>query len=370
MLYLDNAATEYPKPRRVRREVMRCITRYCGNPQRSSHYYSVRASEEVYLARVAVAELFGAESEECVVFTENATYALNLAIKSLIRSPCHILISDLEHNATLRPTVQLAERRGYSYSVFSTVGDIEGSLEESLRPDTGAIITTLASNVNGRIIPPVVISDFAKRHGLISIADASQFAGHYPIDLRECPFTALCAPAHKGLLGIQGAGVAVFDGGAVTDTFIEGGSGSDSRSPVMPTRLPDRLEAGTLPTPSIVALRRGIEVIKDRGLGEIGYSLARVSAAFCDRLSEIKGCEVFSEGCGIISFRVSGITTDTIASALDKAGICVRAGLHCAPLAHRTLGTVDTGLVRISLSLFNHIRESDIFYRELKKILT
>ena len=369
MLYLDNAATTFPKPRSVTKEVRRCIEKYCGNPSRGAHFYSLRAGEEIYLSRERIAEYFGISEPERVVFTENATYALNIAIKCLIKTPCNIMISDLEHNSVLRPIVKLCESEGFSFSVFSTKKDLGKSLEEAVTPDTGAIVCTLASNVSGATLSQKLISDFAKRHKLISIVDSSQLAGHKSVDLKETPFTALCAPAHKALYGIQGAGFAIFDKSYAVDTLIEGGSGSDSRLTHMPIYLPERLEGGTLPTPSIVALRKGIEFINERGQENIRRHIDGIADRFEERLKRIGNIEIFRGECGIISFRINGVPCDALAEKLGDLGICIRNGLHCSPLAHKTLGTIKTGLLRISISALNRSRDADLFYTALKNAL-
>ena len=368
MIYLDNAATEFPKPRSVLCSVNECISKYCGNPSRSAHFYSIRASEEIYLAREAVSEEFGSHFPERVVFTQNTTHALNVAIKCLIAKPCHILISDSEHNSVLRPVVKLCENDGFSYSEFNTDGNLIKNIESAIRKDTGAIVTTLSSNVTGRILSPKLISETSKKHGLISIVDAAQLAGHSQVDLASTPFSAFCAPAHKGLYGIQGAGFVIFDDPHVPRTLLEGGSGTASGSLFMPDDLPERLEAGTLPTPSIVSLRHGIEFINDRGQGAIKKHIDKLSENYIDILTKC-GAQVFGGECGIVSFRFNGISCDALSYRLSDAGICIRSGLHCAPLMHKKLGTLDTGLIRISLSAFSKQRDCDRFRRILRSIL-
>jgi selenocysteine lyase/cysteine desulfurase len=316
-----------------------------------------------------IASAFGIDGAEQVVFTQNATYALNLAIKGLITSPCHVLISDIEHNSVLRPIIKLNKTLGISFSIFSTSGDLEKNLELLIKDDTKAIISTLASNVTGQQVSAKTISDFANRHGLISIVDASQLAGHRKIDLTETPFTALCAPGHKGLFGIQGAGFSIFAKNTITETLIEGGSGAASLSAYMPEDLPERLEAGTLPTPSIVALRRGIEFTESEGVENIGLRLDKSIACFKERIFSIKNAEIFGGDCGILSFRIKDVSCDDLAQRLADSGICIRSGLHCAPLVHKKLGTLDTGLIRISLSALSGKRDADIFYSALKGIL-
>ena len=369
MIYLDNAATSFPKPRSVIREVTRCIKVYCGNPSRSSHVLAIRAAEEVYLAREAVAEFFGSENPERVVFTTNTTYALNIAIKCLLKPPCHVLISDIEHNSVLRPIIKASREKGISYSVFSTQGNVYENIEKSLGENTTAIITTLASNVTGEIIEPQTISKIAQKYGLISIIDAAQAAGHFALNVKATPFSAVCAPAHKGLLGIQGCGFVLFGDVLPSETLIEGGSGAASLSEKMPEMLPEMLEAGTLPTPSIVSLRHGIRFINHIGIKGIEEKMLMLTELYRERLESFGEIEIFGGNAGIISFRKRGERSHVLADKLNGQGICVRSGLQCAPSIHRRLGTVDTGLVRISLSPLSKAKEADIFYKALKKTL-
>ena len=369
MIYLDNAATSFPKPRSVVREVNKCIRHYCGNPSRSSHYLALKASEEIYLTREKVCEFFGSNAPERVVFTQNTTYALNIAIKCLVQKGSHVITSDVEHNSVLRPLTKLRDEGALSFSVYSTDGDIYKNIEEKITPDTRAIITTLASNVTGRAISPAVIYEISKKHKLITIIDAAQAAGHLKIDESLTPFTAICAPAHKGLLGIQGCGFVLFGDKVPINTLIEGGSGSYSASERMPSVLPDMLEAGTLPTPSVVSLRRGIEYIEKIGFAEITKKLNALTDRYRERLETIPGCDIYGGECGIISFRIAEIPSYVIAEKLSKKGICVRSGLHCAPAAHKKLGTLESGLVRISLSTFSNQCDADKFYKALRCFL-
>lgn len=366
MLYLDNAATTFPKPKVVIDSVNDCLNKYCGNPSRSSHFLSMKASEAVYSAREAVAELVGVSDPERVVFTQNATYALNLAIKTSIKKKSHLLISDIEHNAVVRTVEKLKATIGIEYSRFNSDGDIEKNITSLMRHDTSAIISTLASNVTGRTISLKILSKIAKKYGLILITDASQYIGHTPIDLKETPCNVLCAPGHKALFGIQGCGFAVFCDNILRDSFIEGGSGSNSISTDMPSLLPERYEAGTLPTPSIVALDSGIRYLSELGSKNITNKLSSLNERVRSILNSISGIKVY--GTGPISFAYKDIPSSEICTLLDKRGICTRGGLHCAPHAHEKLGTLDRGLVRISTSIMNTEQELDELYLALMDI--
>ncbi len=368
MLYLDNAATSFPKPPEVIEAVNSCLCDYCANSGRSSHFMAVRTADEIYLTREAISDFFSLNAPENVIFTLNATYALNIAIKSVLTEKCHVLISDMEHNAVLRPLYSLSQKIGLEYSVFSTLGCIDENINALLRDDTVAIISTLASNVTGKEISLELLSDIAKRHRLILILDASQLAGHKMIDMSKTERAVLCAPGHKGLFGVQGCGFALFKGISPIYTLIEGGTGSASSNASMPDSLPEHFEAGTLPTPSIVSLRRGIEFIRSYGVDNISDRISDITDCFIRRLKCIDNICIYGGENGIISFYVKGTPISEIVDALNRQMICVRDGLHCAPLAHKALGTENTGLIRVSLSVFNDCRDADALYKVLNTL--
>ena len=368
MIYLDNAATSFPKPQSVIREVTKSIKRYCGNPGRSGHKLSLYSAEMVYRAREEIAELLGVENPEQIVFTLNSTYAINLALKTEIKSSCTVLTSDMEHNAVIRPLESLKKSIGIKTRAFSTDGDLEASIEREIDGDTEFIVTTLRSNVTGADIDLSVISRVANRHGLTVILDASQYIGHRRIDLSGLRSYVLCAPFHKGLLGIQGGGFACFSSPKRKASFIEGGTGILSKSLEMPEDLPEGYEAGTLPTPSIISCLYGIKYINSVGIDNIDSHLSGLTNALSERLQSISGVRVFGKENGIVSFSYKDIPSDRIAEYLSSHGVCTRAGLHCAPMAHKKLGTDKLGLCRISLSHFNTEREMDKVYFLLKDI--
>lgn len=368
MVYLDNAATSFPKPKCVIRDINSCLKKYCGNPGRSSHKLSIMASEAIYTVREAVAEHLKISDPENVVFTYNATYALNLAIKTFVTKKCHILTSDFEHNSVIRPLEALKNKLGIEYSAFSTEGDVEKSILDSIRNDTIGIVASIASNVTGDRIPLKILSKIAAENNLFLIIDASQAIGHTKIDLRETPCDVLCAPAHKALFGIQGCGFAVFKDKIIRDTFIEGGSGSDSKNPLMPLLLPERYEAGTLSTPAIVSLGSGLKYISNIGIENIEAKLFNLTDILLERLKTIKNVSIYGSGCGILSFNFGKYPSSLISDTLDKYGVYTRGGLHCAPSIHRKLGTLEQGAVRISLSYLNTQSDIDRFYRVMKRI--
>ena len=227
-VYLDNAATSFPKPRTVYEALRECVTEYCGNPGRSSHFLAEKTADKVYEGRERVASFLGISNPEQVVFTSGATHSLNIALKGLINHKCHVIISDVEHNAVLRPLKSICESHGVSISKYDTDLPVKEAIEPLIRDDTEFIVSTLASNLSGRRIDVAELSRVARAHSLSVIADASQYLGHKPLDLSETPLDVVCAPSHKALFGIQGAGFSVFNGNFDITTIIEGGSGSDS----------------------------------------------------------------------------------------------------------------------------------------------
>lgn len=351
------------------REVNRCIKTYLAGAGRSSHRLALMSAEKLYAAREAVCGLVGIDAPEAVVFTLNATYALNMAIKTTVERGSHILISDLEHNSVLRPIYKLSRTDNVSFSVFRTsVSSLEDEIERHITKTTRAIVSTLGSNVTGKTIPLSLLSRIRKRHNLKLIVDASQVIGHEVINLKKTPVDVLCAPGHKALFGIAGIGFAIFLDKSARESFIEGGSGIDSLNPLMPEDNPEHFEAGTLPIPAAVSLLEGISYINSVGIPEIKARLDSNLELILARIESIPGAVIFSEGLGILSFKIDDIPSSVIASELDRAGIFTRSGLHCAPLVHEALGTVKQGLVRISLSYLNRAEDADKLYTALSQI--
>lgn len=368
-VYLDNAATTFPKPQTVLSQVTDIIRYRCGNPGRSGHKISMLAAEEVYNCRKAIADEFGGV-EENTVFVSSATHALNLGIKTALHRGDHVLISDIEHNSVIRPISTLSERGLISYDVYSANSETNAVISElsaKLRPNTAMVIACHHSNICNLVQPIGEIGAFCRKHGIIFLVDAAQSAGVLRLDIENDKIDILCAPGHKGLYGLTGSGFALFgnrysgDNAKKLGTLIEGGNGILSREPFMPDFLPDRLEAGTLALPAIGALYAGISFVRARGKQNIlekECSLYRQLKRGLNTLNshlELYGDN--SEG-GILLFSVHGFRSEEFASMLDRHGICVRAGLHCAPSAHTKLGTPSDGAVRVSFGAFN--TQSDV----------
>jgi cysteine desulfurase family protein len=368
MIYLDNAATSFPKPSTVVKESLKCIKSYCANPGRSSHALSMKTAEKIFSARCEIASLLG-DIEKCerVVFTQNATYALNFAIRGSVKHGDHVLISDLEHNSVFRPIFSLYKSGICSYDTFESA-NIQKSIEEKIKKNTRWIVSTLCSNVTGKEIPLDVLSRVAKKYNLGLIVDASQYIGHKEIDLKRTPCNILCAPGHKALFGIQGCGFLLINDELERDALILGGSGNLSISAEMPKELPEHMEAGTLPSVSIISLLEGIKFINKIGLSEIEAKIQMLSNRLYDSLKSIVGLKVYSVSEGIALFNFEKIPSEIFAGELSKYGICTRAGLHCAPSAHKLLGTLEGGAVRVSLSYFNGNNDIDALYSVIKKI--
>ena len=367
MIYLDNAATTFKKPDSVIHEVKKCIKKCSANPGRSGHILSHRASELLYDTRVKVARLFNYSKPENVVFTLNATYGLNIAIKTLLNKKGHVIISDREHNSVLRPIRKMCDLIGIEYSIYnSRAENVFFEIEGHIRDDTYAIISTLASNVTGETIPIFLLSELKRKHGLTLILDASQAAGHIPIDLSEIEFDALVAPGHKALFGIMGVGFVILNT-TPSSSFIEGGSGSDSRNEYMPPELPELMEAGTVPLPAIASLGAGLDFLMRSRIECIEGRISYLTELLFETLSDIKGITVYGAENGIVAFNLDSKLAEEVSRFLSDRDICVRSGLHCAPLAHKSIGTYETGCVRASISYFNTEREIRRFADALLK---
>lgn len=369
MIYLDNAATTFPKPERVIREVTEYLRKYCGNPGRSGSFLSVYSAERVFECRELISTFLDFPYPENVAFTQNATHALNIAIKGYIQSACHCIISDLEHNSVIRPLSSVLQRLGGSYSVYNSDLPLYDAITPLIREDTRLIISTLSSNVTGKCINLNEISEIARINKLGLIIDASQYIGHAPLSLKDIEFDMLCAPGHKALFGLQGSGFVLFKRKIPYPTLLEGGSGSNTSDVYMPTYLPERFEAGTLNTPAIVGLAEGIKFINEYGI----YNVQSKIKALTDELSSMlesfgDRIRVLGVNNGIATFNLAGVSASRVEQFFNQEQIYVRSGLHCAPLIHKKLGTDIIGAVRVSLSVFNTYSDIESLYSALLKI--
>ena len=358
-IYLDHAATSYPKPPAVVSAMADCMKYRGGNPGRGAHRLSLEAAREIYTCREVAARLFGAESDR-VIFTLGTTHALNIAIKGFVgKRGGHILCSDMEHNAVYRPLFKLAEEGVATFDTFPTFplsrqvsgGRILASLASKVRPDTRMVVCAHASNICSAVLPVREIGEYCRRKGIFFVVDGAQSAGVYDLDVDGMGISALCVPGHKGLLGPQGTGMLILGKGVTLDTLIEGGNGMDSLRGEMSADTPERYEAGTLQTPAIAGLRAGMEFVESVGSDAIRDRELRLGIHLRDGLLSIPKVKVYAphrEG-GVVLFSVEGYTSDQVAALLDREGVCVRPGFHCTALGHKTLGTPDGGAVRASL---------------------
>ena len=377
MIYFDNAATSFPKPRRVAEEQLRCMQIYGGNPGRGSHALALAAARKIYECREELASFFGSSSPENVIFTMNTTMALNIAMKGLLQKGDHVLISDMEHNAVFRPIYKLAREGVITYDVFDTFPTLPSrtpemicaSILEKIRPNTRMLVCAHASNICSATLPLAQIGALCRQKGILFVVDAAQSAGHLPIDVEAMKIDALCAPGHKGLWGPQGSGILVLREGIVADTLLEGGSGYNSLEGNMPQDAPERYEAGTLPTPAIAGLLEGVREVKRLGLSHIHAHECTLIARLYDHLAALPKVSLYAphHAGGVLLFSIQDISSDRVGSFLNERGFCVRTGFHCAALAHATLGTPPSGAVRVSPSLFNTMAQIDAFADTLKE---
>lgn len=375
-IYFDNAATTFPKPLSVRKAVNRVISNYCANPGRSSHDLSLKAAEEVYLCREKLSDFFNGKDEN-TVFTSSATHSINLGIKTVLRKGDHVLISDIEHNSVIRPIWALAERGLITYTVYTAFESPEKQIAEiasKLTERTSLVCACHHSNISCITLPINEIGHFCRKNKLHFLVDASQSAGLLPIDVENDCIDILCAPAHKGLYGIPGGGFAIFGENiaknGLLSSFIEGGNGINSENPSMPDFLPERFEAGTLPLPAISALSAGVDFVKTLSPQKILKKEKSLCAALRKELLKLDRITIHSDNDGsILLFSVKGTPSEDFAQALASYKICVRAGLHCSPLAHAKLHTPSDGAVRVSFGAFNTFNEVERFAFVCKKIL-
>lgn len=354
LIYLDNAATSFPKPPEVISSMANSV-RNCGNPGRGAHRLAMRAATEMYKCRCAAAELFGA-SPNRVVFTSGATQSLNIAINAASKMDGAVLISDLEHNSVVRPVIALGKEIRVFTSALYCLGEERTFviLDSILTHADGAciLVCTAASNVCGASMPIREIGRFCRERGILFIVDGAQAGGVFDLNVDRDFIDVLCLPSHKGLLGPMGCGLMILGEDVKLPPFLFGGSGVDSKAVGMPELPPERYEAGTLPLPIIAGLRSGIELVKKKTPARIREHEKRLASVFKSNLPEGR-VKVFApeHTGGTVLFNAYGVPCEELASRLDENGICTRAGLHCAPLAHSTLGSY--GAVRVSFGAFN-----------------
>ncbi len=372
MIYLDAAATTLHKPVSVSQAVAAAV-QTMSSPGRGSHPATQLAEETAFRCRSEAAELFGVKSPEQVIFTANATHGLNIAIRTLVKPGNRVIISGYEHNAVTRPLYAIHDLE--LVVVDTPLFRQEQMLEEfeaALREGADAVICTHVSNVFGYILPIEEIAALCRSYHTPLIVDASQSAGILNFSLSALDAAFIAMPGHKGLYGPQGTGLLLC--GMEGEPLIMGGTGSASRSQEMPKELPDRLEAGTHNMPGIAGLLEGLRFVRRCGLTSIAAHERELASRAAGQLGAMPGVRVFAapqreRQTGVLSFLVEGRGCEEIGEVLSEKGVAVRAGLHCAPLAHRSAGTLETGAVRISPSVFTSTEDIDRFCSLLRGVI-
>ncbi len=366
IIYLDNAATTWPKPEPVHEAIDFFLRRIGASPGRSGHSLSIEAGRLVFGTREAVAGFFGVSSSDRVVFTQNATHAINLALKGILGEGDHVIVSSMEHNSMMRPLRYLSDTAGVAVDVIDCSPDGTFPLrtfEESFREETRLVAVLHASNVTGALLPIRDIGKICRRKGALFLVDAAQTAGVFSIDMAEDQIDLLAFTGHKGLLGPQGIGGLCLGAGVDVAPLMQGGTGSYSEHDTHPDILPDRYESGTMNTVGIAGLGAGIRYINERGLASIREHETNLTAQLIRGLSSIEGIRLHGpcdpeRQIGVVCFTIDGIRPSDIGYFLDtEFRIMSRVGLHCSPSAHRTMGTFPEGTVRFSVSCLNEEKD-------------
>ena len=377
--YLDNSSTSFPKPKEVIDSMTSYMLSIGGNVNRGSYKNSFDAENMIYETRELLCDFFNFHKPENVIFTSNITASLNTIIKGLFNSGDHVIISSMEHNAVLRP-LNSVKKLGVEFSVVPCpiVGKLDvPSLYKYIKPNTKAIIMSHSSNVCGTIQPFKEIGDFCKKNNIYFIADTAQTAGVIPIDMNEMNIDILCFTGHKSLLGPQGIGGFIISEelSKITRPLIEGGTGSFSEYDFQPLYMPDKFESGTLNIPGIYGLNAGIKYINSIGINKIKKHEEVLTEKFISEVIKIKEAKIIgllscNDRTAVVSLDFPSYDNAEISYLLDKNyGISVRCGLHCAPLAHKTLGTFPNGTIRFSFGIFNTLEDITYTIDSIKKVI-
>lgn len=374
MIYFDNAASGGRKPEIVLSTVASAI-KVCANPGRSGHKLALSCANIVQQARNATSDFFGGYGFDRVVFTKNCTEALNIALLGTLKKGDHVVVSCMEHNSVLRPLEYLKKAGVITYDVCGLRGEKENANVEPedvralLKPNTRLVAVSTASNVNGAMPPLEKIKAILPKHVLF-LCDGAQGGGHFPLSMQTLGADFLALAGHKGLMGIQGSGALLFSERVDPTPILYGGTGSMSLSLDMPDFPPDSLEAGTISYPAVVSLLEGVRYLKER-LPQIQERLTALTAFFIDGVRALHHYVLYSKAnpCGIVALKHSFLQSEYVSSVLSsKYDIATRGGLHCAPLMHEALGTLDDGLLRVSFSHFSTEEEVEKLLLALKEI--
>lgn len=376
-VYLDNAATTYPKPEEVYAAAELFMRDIGGSAGRSGHTRAVETGRVVYSAREALAGLLGIEDPLRIAFTKNATEAINIVIWGILKRGDHVVTTSMEHNSVVRP-LHAAASRGIGHTVVTCAPD--GSLDvarlvEEIRPETALMIINHASNVTGTILPVGDVAQVARERCIPLLVDAAQTAGRLPLSVEAEGIDMLAFTGHKELFGLQGTGGLYVRDGLDVSPVCFGGTGSSSSSLEQPGRMPDRLESGTLNAHGIAGLGAGVEFVRSVGIDRIRAHELELTGRLLEGLDRITGAKTYGPvtpdaRVGVVPMTFDRMWPPEAAEALDsRYGIATRPGMHCSPLAHRTIGTVETGVLRVSFSYLNTAAEVDYLLESLRDLL-
>lgn len=375
MIYLDNGATSFPKPLSVRQNVDISLKKFSANPGRSGHSLSLRAAKEIFECRKRLKELFNVNSEEEIIFTENCTMALNTVIFGLLSEGDHVLISSMEHNSVTRPLESLKDK-GVTYSTFDYSYDDNETVDNVrnlIKPETKLVICTHASNVFGFRFPIERICALCHAYGILFCVDSAQSAGVFDIDVGTNQYDFVCMSGHKSLYGPMGTGVLILNNRNLKP-LLYGGTGTESVKKSQPEGLPEKFESGTQNMNGISGLKAGVDFVKNRGIKNIynhEYKLAkRLFNGLANNRKVIIYNKSFDYGkvAPVVSFNIDGVYSEDLVAKLNKYGIMTRGGLHCSPLAHTTMNTIENGTVRVVPGAFNTINDINYLLNVIRKL--
>lgn len=377
VIYLDHAATSWPKPASVTEAVMSVMLNDAANPGRGSHAMAVRASRVLFDARKQLAKLFNIKNPNDIAFASNTTMALNMAIKGFLKPGDHVIATSVEHNSVRRPLYYLEQKIGIEVTYIE--GDVTGNinvddLNKHIRPNTSLVVVNHSSNLLGTIMPLADIAEIVRKHDIKLLVDAAQSAGILPIDVRTMGIHMLAFPGHKGLLGPQGTGGLYIDPNLELEPLLHGGTGSQSEALEQPCVRPDRYEAGTQNTPGLAGLSKGVQHVLLEGVQNIHLKEWTLAQRLLHGLESIEGVKLLGpaigeQRTGIVAFNLQSVDPSELSFILDQHyGIAIRAGFHCTPLAHACAGTSDTGAIRASVGIYTTEADVDALTDAIKEI--
>lgn len=373
MIYFDAGATTLQKPSQVPRAVAEAMVN-AASASRGGYRQAETAATILFQCRMALAELFSLENPEQVIFTTNATHGLNIALQSLVSAGDSVVISGYEHNAVTRPLYAIGAQIHVAAAPLFDPDAVVESYEKHLQAGCKTAVINHVSNVFGFVQPVEAVAELCKQYGARLIVDASQSVGVLALDMEALGADFIAMPGHKGLYGPQGTGVLLCGNGVKVKSLLQGGTGSNSIEQAMPDFMPDALEAGTHNVCGIAGLLEGVRFVQDKGLAAICHQERTLAQQLSLELRTLQNVAVYARPdlfaqTGVVSFAVDGMDCEAVGVALAQRDIAVRAGLHCAPLAHKTAGTLATGTVRVSLSTFNTEREVEDFMAVMAEIV-